>query len=161
MRKILIIPITVYVAFLLEYMMYNFLGIWFKPDFLLLLIVFFNLYSGIRYSLYTAIIAGLLRDAFGVSPLGMYVFIYVVCAYLATFIRLNFYQPGSRLSRLWVVLITLMLSNILRVAFGSMLWKLPLVDIMMSIVWPEFCVTVLVTTAVFEKLKKMELTMNL
>lgn len=161
MHKLFVIPIAAYMAFLIEYLLFNAFGIWFRPDLLLLLVVFFNLYSGIRYSLYAAFWAGLLRDSFGVTPLGMSIFIYISCAYLTTYLRFHFYQPGSRMSRLWVVLVTLILANLLRLVFGVMLWKVPAGDMLEVIVWPEFCITMMVTTYVFEKCKQAALALDL
>lgn len=154
MKKILFIPLFIYAAFVVEYCLFNVFGAWFKPDLLLILVVFFNLYSGIRYSIYSAVVAGLIRDAVGIYPIGMHICVYIIAAYLTTYVRYNFYQPGSRLSRLWAVVFTLMSSFLVKWAMVQMIGNVIEEGFWRYIFWPEFIITSLVATYVFEKLKK-------
>ena len=55
MQKILVILGFIFVAFILEFLLYNIVGPWIVPNFFLLLIMFADLYWGIRYGILTAV----------------------------------------------------------------------------------------------------------
>ena len=57
MRQIFFIPIICYLAILVEFTLFNLFGRWGDPHVLLLVVIFFNLYSGIRYSIWAALCA--------------------------------------------------------------------------------------------------------
>ncbi|MBU1997618.1 MAG: rod shape-determining protein MreD, partial [Candidatus Omnitrophica bacterium] len=100
MKKALIIIVLTFLCFLLEFLIFNIVGRWFMPNLLLLLVIFFNLYLGIRYSIFTAVCAGLLKDSFCASVFGINLVSYVVCAYMVTFLKRYIYHAGSKSSRL-------------------------------------------------------------
>ena len=55
MKRILVIALVCYLAFALEFLLYNFWGKWGKPELLILVVIFFNLYLGIRFSIIAAV----------------------------------------------------------------------------------------------------------
>ncbi len=99
MKRIVVIGLISYLAFALEFLLYNFWGPWGKPELLILVVIFFNLYLGIRFSIIAAVFCGIFKDASGVAPFGTYILVYITGAYLTTFVRRYLYQPGSRFSR--------------------------------------------------------------
>ena len=99
MKRVAVIALVSYLAFALEFVLFNAFGAWGKPEFLILVVVFFNLYLGIRFSIIAAVFCGIFKDASGVAPFGTYVLVYITGSYLTTFVRRYLYQPGSRLSR--------------------------------------------------------------
>src|ERR1700761_3780062 len=99
MKRIAVIALVAYLAFALEFCLYNFWGRWGKPELLILVVVFFNLYLGIRFSIIAALFCGIFKDSSGIAPFGTYIVIYLAGAYLTTFVRRYLYQPGSRFSR--------------------------------------------------------------
>src|SRR5277367_2694045 len=99
MKRVAVIVLVSYLAFALEFVLYNFWGQWGKPELLVLVVIFFNLYLGIRFSIIAAVFCGIFKDAAGVAPFGTYVLVYVAGAYFTTLVRRYLYQPGSRFSR--------------------------------------------------------------
>ena len=99
MKRIAVIALVCYLAFALEFLLYNFWGRWGKPEILILVVIFFNLYLGIRFGVIAAIFCGIFKDASGVAPFGTYVLVYIAGSYVTTFVRRYLYQPGSRFSR--------------------------------------------------------------
>ena len=87
MRKIAMITFFIFLFFLTEFFVYNMFNRWLMPNLSLLLVVFFTLYLGIRYGLFTAVLAGILEDSFGISMFGVNLFSFVVCAYLPFFYK--------------------------------------------------------------------------
>jgi len=155
MRQIILIPILCYLALLAEFTLFNLFGHQGDPQLLLLVIIFFNLYSGIRYSLWAAVCAGILQDCFGTMPFGTHVFIYIACAYLSTAVRRYCYERGSWVSKLWMVAVvvtarTLIMGLLHRMIFQEVRW----LDVWGSIWFPEILATLVVTLAVFDLLHR-------
>ena len=81
MKRIVVIGLVSYLAFALEFLLYNFWGVG-QAEFLILVVIFFNLYLGIRFSIIAAVFCGIFKDAswrgslwdlyFGVYRCGLY-----------------------------------------------------------------------------------------
>jgi len=54
-KRVAVIALVSYLAYALEFLFYNFWGQWGKPEFLILVVIFFNLYLGIRFSIIAAV----------------------------------------------------------------------------------------------------------
>jgi rod shape-determining protein MreD len=87
MKKIFWISIGCIFLFLAEALIANVFGSWVRPNFLILLIIFVNLNYGVRYGLWTAIVAGVLKDSFGVGLFGSHIFSFVLSSYLLILIK--------------------------------------------------------------------------
>jgi rod shape-determining protein MreD len=161
MKRLIIILISVYIFFLAEFFLFNLFGRWGKPDLLLLLVVFFNLYLGIRYGLVCAVFAGLLKDAFSPDTFGLYIFLFMLSACLATILRRNFYRPGSRLSRLVVTLGVVLSFIFIESVLRSMTGEVDGLATARYIFLPEVLTTMAVATAVFNQLKEFAQRVNL
>ena len=74
MRRIIFVPVCVFLFFLIEFILFNMFGSWFMPNLLLLLVIYFNFSSGIRYSIFAAVLAGILKDCFSVDVFGLNIF---------------------------------------------------------------------------------------
>lgn len=99
MRQIIVITFFIIVAFVTEFLLFNMVGRWVVPDLLLLLVIFFNLYFGIRYGLFAAVLAGAVTDSFGTGLFGIHLCSLMICACLTTILKGYIYHMGSRLSR--------------------------------------------------------------
>ena len=117
MQKIIAITFLSLLFLCLEFFLFNYVHPWFMPNLLLLLIIFVNLWLGIRFSLLTAVIAGLLKEGFSTDFFGFHIFVFVICAYAATFLRPYLYQRGSAFSRYLLVGSILVLNFILQLLF--------------------------------------------
>ena len=154
MLQIFIIPLICYLALLVEFCLFNLFGRWGAPHLLLLVVIFFNLYSGIRFSLWAALWAGILADCFSTMPFGTNVFAFVACAYLSTLIRNYCYERGSDLSKLWMVFAlvtahTVIMGLLHNMIFDEVHWW----DAWGGIWVPEALTTLIVALYVFERLQ--------
>ena len=153
MKRAIAIGILVYIAFLLEFVLYNAFGAWGKPELMALVVVFCNLYWGIRHSIWAAFIAGMLRDAFCTEPFGTYLLVYITAAYLTTLIRRNFYQPGSVFSRgvvaFFVLIAVFIMEALLHMRFFEVRWG----EAVGYILVPQALATMAVATFVFHRLR--------
>ena len=154
MKRLLIIVISVYLFFIAEFFLFNVFGRWGKPDLLLLLIVFYNLYLGVRYGLVCAFLAGMLKDSFGPDVFGTYIFLFMMSACLATVLRRNFYQPGSRLSRLVVTFGVILSFVAVEAILKSMNNDIDGWGAFRYVFLPEVITTMLIATVVFLKLRE-------
>ena len=154
MRKTLIITGFLFFLFLIEFFLFNIFGKWFTPNLLLIFVVFVNLYFGIRPSLMVACGAGILKDAFSLDVFGTHIFSFMVCACLTTYIRRNFYQPGSRLSRVFVVFVTCCAYILLVSILKSIKMDMDFFVVFNCVFIPQTAVTLVVTTFVIAQLKQ-------
>ncbi len=161
MKRFLIVLISVYIFFLAEFFLFNIFGRWGKPDLLLLLIIFFNLFLGVRYGLFCAFAAGVLKDAFSPDPFGTYMLLFMMSACLATILRRNFYQPGSRLSRLMVTFGVVFIFILAEAVLKSMANDIHGFAVLRHIFIPEMMTTMLIATFVFIQLKDAAQRVNL
>ena len=153
MRQAFLIPVICYVALLVEFCLFNLFGRWGDPNLLLLVVIFFNLYSGIRFSLWAALWAGIFKDCFSTMPFGTHIFAYIACAYLSTFIRQRYYERGNDFSKLFMVFSVVTAHALIRglvhqMTFEEIRW----VDVWTSVWFPELVATSVVTLYVFGKL---------
>lgn len=155
MKRILTILITSYCCFLAEIALFNNFGAWGKPELLILVVVFFTLYLGIRYGIVTAVIAGLLRDGMSISPAGTYLFTYLCVAYMITYIRRFIYQPGSRFSRIVMAFFGIIVAIIVRLTVVSSPQDYELNDLFIDILAPQLVTTVIAATFIFNYLRQM------
>ncbi len=152
-KRLFVIALLAYFFFLLEFILYDTLGAWGKPELLLLLVVFWGLYSGIRYSIAAAIFAGTLKDIFSTHPFGTYLFVLLVVAYFTTLVRRNFYQPGSPFSR-WVVAFFVFIGTFcVEVILYGMRHEVRLAEVFFNIFLPALVTTMMVVTFVFHRLR--------
>ncbi len=161
MRQILLIPLICYLALLAEFALFDLFGRWGTPHLLLLVVIFFNLYSGIRYSLWAAFCAGAMKDCFSTLPFGSNILAFVACAYISTFVRYYMYERGSSLSKLWMVLCVvtvhaLVMGSVHVMVFNESHWF----EVLGGIWLPQVVLTLVATLFVFEKLRDLALSLK-
>ncbi len=154
-KRLAIIAALVYAAFILEIVINDIFGLWAKPQLLIIVIVFWGLYSGIRYSIFAAFLAGLLKDSYSILPFGTYLFVYVSCAYLTTFVRRNLYQPGSRFSRAVVTFFVLLGAFFLQALLYLMNHDVDWRELFLNIFLPQLVATMLIVTFMFYRLREL------
>src|SRR3989338_9053675 len=108
MRKIIFTTILVFLFFLIEFYLFKTGGRWLMPNLLLLIVIYLNLVFGIRYSIFAAVIAGLLKDSFSVGVFGFNIFVFVLCAYITTILKRYLHYVASRQTRLFLVFLILL-----------------------------------------------------
>ena len=154
MRRILLVTLLVFMTYLAEFFLFNSLGSWFKPDFLILLVIFLNLYFGIRYSIYTAILAGILADSFGAPPFGIHIFSFVFCAYGTTFLKKYLYHMGSSAPRLLLILCVILVNEFTHFFLYLMLGKAGVFYGLRDVLWSGVFLTLLAANYFFKFLRQ-------
>ena len=153
-RKILVVTVICALCFLLETLLGNLFGRWFKPNFILIAVVFFNLSWGTRYSLAAAIIGGLFKDSFSASFFGLNIFSLICCAYITTFIKLYVYHVGSKSGRVLMVFFVVIFNVIIQYLVKVMLSYVHFFQAFHYVFLPEIMTTTLVAGYTFNKLKQ-------
>jgi len=154
MRKIILIPACVLVFFLAEFFLFNMAGRWFMPNLLLLMVIYFNLVFGIRYSIFAAIFAGILKDSFGTGIFGMNIFAFVLCAYMTTVLKKYLYYVTSRFSKFLLVFFVTTVHIIAYFCLQTMFGKINAVQTFKFVFVPEILTTLIATSFIFTQLRK-------
>ena len=162
MKRVAVIGLVSYLAFALEFLLYNFWGQWGKPELLILVVIFFNLYLGIRFGIIAAVFCGIFKDASGVAPFGTYILVYTVGSYITAFARRYLYQQGSRVSRVlvaffvvvgcFIVQAILVLIPDIHSYSSNMGYEARLPELLFYILLPQLLTTMIAATYVFEQL---------
>ncbi len=153
MKRIVVIALVCYLAFALEFVLYNAFGAWGKPELLILVVVFFNLYLGIRFSIISAVFCGILKDTCGIAPMGTYMLVYMVAAFMTTVIRRYLYEQGSRFSRALVAFIVILSCFITQALLASMSHEVRWNELLVDVLAPQVLTTMVVATLVFQGLR--------
>ena len=154
MRKILLVPFCVAAFFIIEFLLYNLAGRWFSPNLLLLAIIYFNLAFGIRYSIYTAVCAGLLNDSFSVGIFGLNIFSFIISAYMTTLLKRYLHYVASRRSRLLLVFFVAAVNFLVQLAVQAVFADVQVLTAARSVFLPEILITLLATSFIFRILQK-------
>ena len=165
MKRVAVIALVSYLAFALEFLLYNFWGQWGKPELLILVVIFFNLYLGIRFGIIAAVFCGIFKDASGVAPIGTYILVYIAGSYITTFVRRYLYQQGSRFSRALVAFFVVVGCFIVRAILllmpdtysysSNMGHEVHLPELLFYVLVPQLLTTMIAATYVFEQLKNI------
>jgi len=155
MKRILVIALVCYLAFALEFLLYNFWGQWGKPELLILVVIFFNLYLGIRFSIIAAVFCGIFKDASGVAPFGTYILVYIAGSYLTTIVRRYLYEPGSRFSRAVVTFFVVIGCFAVQAILSNMNHEVRFGDLLIYLLVPQLLTTMIAATYVFAQLKNI------
>lgn len=153
MPRILAIAIIGLVFFLLELIISTFLAGWLKPNLLLLLVIFFNLAMGIRYSLVAAMVAGIISDCFSTNVFGFYLFLFIFCAYMTTFIKRYLYEVGSSSSRIMLVFLVCIVNVVTHYILNSIFFQISFWQAVWHVMLPEVVITTLAAGFIFGVLR--------
>lgn len=160
MRRTLIIIVFVFLFFLIEFFLFNVIGRFSKPNLLLLLVIFFNLCWGIRYSLLTAVFAGILKDSFTIGFFGINLFSFVLCAYATTLLKRYVYHMGFHSSRLFLIFLIIVFDIMIHACLHMMFVEVHLIQVLRYVLIPEVLTTFIVATFTFQQLKKCVLRLS-
>lgn len=154
MRKIILMPVCVLIFFLAEFFFFNLAGRWFMPNLLLLVVIYFNLAFGIRYSILAAVLAGALKDSFSAGIFGSNMFSFVLCAYMTTVLKRYLHYVASRRSRLLLVFFITVIDISVHFFLWTMVGMADAAQVIKFVFVPEVLTTLIVTSFVFNVLKK-------
>lgn len=153
MRKILTIAILVAICFFIEFVAFNFLGRWFKPNLSLILLVFFNFYWGTQYGVMAAVLAGVIKDSFSVTPFGLNIVSFIVCVYITSFLRRHFYYLSSSTSRIQIVIILCFVNTLVQYFISALHGSVSFWQVVNYVMIPETLMTALVAGYAFLYIK--------
>jgi len=130
------------------------------PNLLLLVIIYFNLAFGIRYSIFAAVLAGIFKDSFGAGVFGAHIFSFVLCGYMTTILKRYLHYVASRRSRLLLVLCVTIIHIMGYLCLQLIVGKVNMVQVLTYVVIPEILTTLLVTSFIFTQLRKCVLKLS-
>jgi len=154
MVKVFNVFLFVISAFVIESVAGDLLGPWVKPNLLIILIVFFDLFRGIRYALLVAVMAGLLKDSFTVGMFGVNTFSFVISAYLATTFKMYIYHVGSVTAKFLLVFLVVLSNIFLQYLLQTIVDPIPFEEMFTYVLLPEVLTTTVIAQYVLEKYKK-------
>lgn len=154
MQKSLFVLTICLVCLIPQILFLKVFGAGFVPNFVLIAVIFLNLYRGMNASLGAAFFGGFLLDSFGGTVLGVNVFTFVLCAFLTGTLKMYIYQPGVAESRVLVVFVIALVNGFLQylvnlavgvdISFGEAFGRAIL---------PEVILTAFFANMTFERLK--------
>lgn len=156
MRRILAVIFLVLVFFSAE-LVFHFFGYFFKPNLLLLLIMFFNFYFGIRYGILSAVLAGALKDSFSAQFFGMNCFAFIVCAYAAVILKRYFFHMSISSFRLLLIFSTVIIYNLSFFFLSLRFVPLSAGEMLRFVLIPELISTLMITPFILDQLKRCAL----
>ncbi len=153
MFKTIFIILFSFIFYLTEFILFNTIGEWFKPNFLLLLVIFANFAFGIRYSIFAAIFCGMLQDSFSTSMFGISFLSYILCAYAVT-VLLRFIHPrGNMWKRLLIIFCVICINVIVQYFLHMIFFTTSFKHLFVHIFIPEVVSTLVVANMTIEFLK--------
>lgn len=158
MQKIIIVFVITVLCLGLELLFLKTFGASFVPNFVLIGVVFFNLYRGLNYSLGAAFLGGFLLDSYSVGLPGVNTFTLVLTAFLTGTLKKYIYQPGVVESRVLMVVMAAAANSFLQyfVNLASAI-EISFGEALVRVILPEIILTALVASYTFERLKQCAL----
>ncbi len=154
MKRISFIILAVYLIYITEFILFNVLGKWFKPNLLLILVVFSTLGWGIRYGLLTGIISGLIKDSFSTCLMGTHLLAFVMAAYSSVLIRKYLYASGSYTSRISLIVFVYSSYFIITFLANLMIDPISIKQAFIYIFLPEVIITSLIINWFIYQIKR-------
>ncbi len=155
MKRFLVILGLVFAFFIAEFVLFNVFGVWATPNLLLLLVVFFSIFTDRVYALFLALCAGIFMDAFDIDNFGEYIFAFLVCYYTTILLRRFIFHSFSIFSQLLLVslicFVDLFIHFILRL---HIIEGQQLICIIKTAFLPRLAATLIATVFVFRWLKR-------
>lgn len=153
MRKAILITAVAFVFFIVEYLLFNLLGRWCKPNLSVILIVFVDLVWGIRYGLFSALVSGIIKDSFSPNLFGFNIFSFTICAFLVTFIKKNIFHFGSGASRTQLVMMMTVINAVIHYFINVTFSSASVNQLLIMVMLPEIVTTTLIAPYTFNKLR--------
>ena len=154
MKKTSWIIIFSILLFFLQAGLFSVFGGWFKPNFLLLFIIYLNLTRGIRYGLLASLVCGLLMDSFGTGIFGIHAFSFFVCSYLIAVVKKYFIQFDVLPFKIVIVSVFTIFNILFLYLLNTIFIEINFKHVFLFILFPETVSTVAVAPYTFDCLKK-------
>lgn len=159
-KKFFWIGLSVLLLFGIENIFYDFFRFWFRPNFILLLVIVLNLTWGIRYGLVISFLAGFLKDSYSAGPLGAHVLAFVLCSYFIFAVRKFFLQMDTFLFRCVITAMTVFFNVLVLYLVYSLYESMNLQHAFLFVLLPQTLSTVLVASFLFDFYQKCALKLS-
>lgn len=157
MTKFLFIAICSFICVVIEGLLDQNLGRWFKPNLCLCLVVFLNLFKGTHPSMVAALLAGLMKDSLSAKFFGLNMLSLAACAQVTTFLKSYIYETGSMGSRVMIVFLAALFNLLIQYAVNAMMEQIYFTEVFRYVMLPEVLATTLVAPYAFTKFKQCAL----
>jgi len=154
MKRFFLILFLSIIFFLVEFLLFNFVSPWIVPNLLLLMIIYINLSFGMKEGLLAAVIAGMLKDSFGIQIFGVNISSFVICVFLVDFLKKYLFHGNSFLARILLVFMVCTSHFFILVFFNALFSKGNDWQSILTVLLPEVLATLLLTPYIFKLLKK-------
>ena len=108
-----------------------------------------------------AVFCGIFKDAAGAAPFGTYILVYIAASYITTLVRRYVYEPGSRFSRLVVVLMVVVGCFIVQATLSNMNHEVLLSQLLLYVMVPQLLTTMVAATWIFAQLRALSVFLKL
>ena len=153
MFKIIFIICVSILFYLIEFVMFNVTGGQFKPNLLIVLLIFVNFIFGIRFSLFSGMFAGLLKDSLSTGGFGINFLSFIICAYCST-IFIRFIKLQSRvLCHCLIVALTVVVNSVVQYFLYKIFINVGMGSVFVNVLFPELFSTLLVASFIIRFLK--------
>lgn len=123
------------------------------PNFLLILVIFFNVYFRQKNAFIFAVISGIVKDVFSVSRFGTNIISFLICSFVVNRIKSTVYH-NDRISELVIVFLVSLLNSFIFYLLNLATIALPFFKSLFFIMLPESIYTAVVGPLVFYGLKR-------
>lgn len=155
MKKVVAISAITFALFLIEFVLANTLGRWFKPNLLILLVIFIDLHWGSRWGVFVAILSGLFKDCIGAGFFGVNICSFILCVYVTTLTRRYLlYDVEFGFLRILMAFLMSLFNVLVAYILNSLFYTIDFSQALIFVVLPEVLMTTLVAAFVFKELKK-------
>ncbi len=156
MRKIFGIIFFSIFLFLIEIALFQIFGLWFKPNLLVIFIIFVNLRFGLRYGVFVSLFCGILADSFSAGIFGVHIISFIICSYILAIVKKYFLQFDALSFKLVIAFVFSSLFVLLMYFFNAMFLKINFSGVFTFIFLPEVAATVAVSPLCFDWFKKCD-----
>lgn len=157
MRNILLIGIGAWICFIVEYFLSEWFSPWLRPNIILILLIFFNLYRGIRHSFLVAFLGGMIKDSFAATPFGLNILTFLICAYFTTLLKMYIYEATSSRLRIFLIFIISILCVLTRFWIRLIFVPVDFWEVFRHILLPEVFATTVISLFAFRLFKQCAL----
>ncbi len=157
MRRFFFVAAVIFILSCLEIILStHFILFRFKPNLLFLAVIFFTIYLGLAEGLFSAAIAGILKDAFSLNPFALNLMVFLICVGLVNYFKKYIYRE-TVLTVMLTVISAGLINGLLDyfvvffargITFGSAL---------LSVILPEIILTAALAAPLFFYLKRCAL----
>ncbi len=154
MKKYLLITGLIVLFCAIESALFNVFSEWVVPNLLLMFIILLGLFFDLKYSIFSAIIGGLIKDSFSSSVIGVNMVAFLSSVFILFLLRKYVYHPHSGLSRIFVLAAVLTANEFIHFVFYYSAKDIVFAESFKFVILPQIISSIMLYPAVFYIFKK-------